>query len=45
MMDGDATWGGDHTGLDTGDMLQNCSPEAYTLLLINVSTIYSIKNT
>ena len=43
VMEGDSTWGGEHTIQCTDDMLQNCTPEAYIILSINVTPISSIK--
>ena len=42
-MDGDLTWGGEHTMQYTDDILQNCTPETYIILLTNVTPINSIK--
>ena len=42
-MEGDLTWGGEHTVQYTDDVLQNCTPETYIILLNNVTTINSIK--
>ena len=43
MMEGDLTWGGEHTVQYTDDVLQNCTHETYIILLNNVTTINSIK--
>ena len=42
VMEGDLTWGGWHTIQYTGDVLQNCTPETYVVLLTNVTAINSI---
>ena len=42
-MAGDLTWGGEHTTQYTDDVLQNCTPETYIILLTNVTPINSIK--
>ena len=44
VMEGDMTWGGEHTIQYTDDVLQNCTPETYIVLLSNVTSINSIKN-
>ena len=36
-MDGDLTWGGEHTMQSTDDVLQNCAPESYIFLLTSVT--------
>ena len=36
-MEGDLTWGGEHTIQYTGDMSQNCTPETYITLLTSVT--------
>ena len=41
-MDGDLTWGGEHTMQYTDDILQNCTPETYIILLTDVTPINSI---
>ena len=38
-MEGDLTWGGEHTIQYTDDVLQNCTPEIYIILLTNVTPI------
>ena len=42
-MEGDLTWGGEHTIQCTGDALENYTPEAYIILLTNVTSVNSIK--
>ena len=37
VMEGDLTWGGEHTLQCTYDVLQNCTPETYIILLTNVT--------
>ena len=44
VMDGDLTWGGEHTMQYTGDVFQNHTPEMRVILLTNVTPINSIKN-
>ena len=41
-MEGDFTWGGEHTIQCTDDALQNGTPETYIILLTNVNLINSI---
>ena len=43
MMKGNLTWGGEHTIEYTDDVLYNCIPEIYIILLTNASPINSIK--
>ena len=43
VMEGDLIWGGEHTIQYTDDVLQNCTPETYIILLTNVTSVYSIK--
>ena len=43
MMERDLTWGGEHKIQYTDDMLQNCKPETYIILLTNVTPINLIK--
>ena len=43
VMEGDLTWGGEHTIQCTDDVLWNCSLETYKLLLTSVTSINSIK--
>ena len=38
VMEGELTWGGEHTIQCTEDVLQNCRPETY-ILLTNVTLI------
>ena len=40
---GDFTWDGEHTIHYTDDVLYNCTPETYIILLTNVTPINSIK--
>ena len=42
-MEGDLTWGGEHKIQYIDDVLQNCTPETYIILLTNVTPINSIK--
>ena len=42
-MEGDWIWSGEYTIQYTDDVLQNCIPETYIILLINVTLINSIK--
>ena len=42
-MEGDLTWGGEHTIQYTDDVLQKCTPESCIILLTNVTPIHSIK--
>ena len=37
VREGDFTWGGEHTIEHTDDVLQNCTPETYMILLTNVT--------
>ena len=39
VMEGDLTWGGEHTIQYTDIVLQNCVPETYILLLANVTPV------
>ena len=39
VMEGDLTWGGEHTIQCTHDILQNCTPETYIILLTNATPI------
>ena len=41
-MEGDLTWGSKHTIHYTDDVLQNCTPETYIILLTNVTPINQI---
>ena len=43
VVEGDLTWGGEHTIQYIDDPLQNCTPETYVVLLTNVTPINSIK--
>ena len=43
MMEGDLTWFGEYTVQYIEDVLQNCTPETYIILLTNVTLINSIK--
>ena len=43
VMEGDLTWGGEHTIQYTDDVLLNCTPETCIILLTNVTPINSIK--
>ena len=45
MVTGDEISGGEQTMLYTGDILQNCTLETYTILLANVTPINLIKKT
>ena len=42
-MEGDLTWDDEHTIQYTGDVLQDCTPETYIILLTNVTPINSIQ--
>ena len=42
-MEGDLTWGGEHTVQYTDDVLQTCMYETYIILLTNVTSISLIK--
>ena len=42
-MEGDLTWGGEHTIQYIDDVLQNCIPETCIILLTNITQINSIK--
>ena len=44
-MDRHSTWGGEHTVPCTDDVLWNCAPETYIILLTRVTLINSIKGT
>ena len=44
VMEGDLTWGGEHTVQYTDDVLQSCTPETYASLLTNVTPINSLKS-
>ena len=43
MTEEDLTWGGEHTIQYTDEVLQNCTPKVYIILLTNVAPINSIK--
>ena len=43
VMEGDVTWGGEHTIQYTDDVLQNCTPEIYIMLLSN-NNLYHVVN-
>ena len=36
VIEGDLTWGGEHTTQYTNDVLQSCTPKTYIILLTNV---------
>lgn len=42
VKEGDLTLFGEHTILQTDDVLQNCKPETYIIVLANVNPISSI---
>ena len=41
-MKGDLTWGGEHIIQYSDNVLQNCTPETYIILLTNVTPVNSI---
>ena len=43
VLEGDLTWGAEHTIQCTDDVLQNWTPETYIILLTNVTPMHSIK--
>ena len=43
VMEGDLSWGGEHTVQCTNDVSYNCTPETYIILLTNVTPINSKK--
>ena len=43
VMEEDLTGGGEHTVQYAGDAFQNCTPETYIIVLINVTPINSIQ--
>ena len=43
VIEGDLTWGGEHTIQYTDDVLENCTPETYIILLTNVTSINAMK--
>ena len=44
-MEGDLTWGGEHTIQYTDDVLQNCKPDTYIILLTSITLINSMSKT
>ena len=44
VMEGDLIWGGEHTTQYTDGVLYNCIPETCIFLLINITSINSVKN-
>ena len=42
VMEGDLTWGGEHTIQFIDDVLQNCTPETYIIFLTSVTPINPI---
>ena len=42
VMEGDLTWSGEHTVRYTDDILWNCIPETYVILLTKITPINSI---
>ena len=42
VMQGVVTWGGEHAIQYTDDVLQNCTPDTYLILLANVTPINAI---
>ena len=42
-MERDFTWAGEHTTQHTDDVLQNCTPPTYIILLTNVTPINPIR--
>ena len=44
VMEGDVTWGGEHTLQYTGDVLQNCTPEIYIMLLSNNNLHHAVNS-
>ena len=42
-MGGNLTWAGEHTTYYVDDILSNCTPETYIILLTNVTPMNSIK--
>ena len=45
VMEGDLTWGGEHTVQYTDDVLQSCISETYVILLTNATPVHSGKYT
>ena len=43
VMEGDLTWGGEHTIQCIDDVLQHCTPKTYIILVTNVNPINSLK--
>ena len=43
VMEGDLTWGGEHMIQYMDDVLQNCIPETYIILLTTVTPIFNKK--
>ena len=43
VMEEDLTWGGEHTIQYIDDVLQNCTPETYTILLTSDTSVNLIK--
>ena len=44
VMDGDLSWGGEHTIQYADDVLQHGTPETYIIILTNVTTVNAVKN-
>ena len=42
VMERDLTWGGEHTIKQAHDVLENCTPETYIILLSNATPINPI---
>ena len=42
VMEGNVTWGGEHTIQYADDVLQNCTPETYKILLANVTPMIQV---
>ena len=42
VIEGDLTWGGEHTIQYKDDVSLNCTPETYKMLLTNITPINSI---
>lgn len=40
VMEGDLIWGGEHPIQYTDNVLYNCTPETYMILLTNPSTLH-----
>ena len=43
VIEGDLTWGGEHTVQGTGDVLWNCAPDTCVILQSSVTPINTIK--